>query len=82
MRTEKDFEEFIILLNEHSVRYLIVGAYAVVLYSIPRNTQEINVFLEPTRENGEKVMSVLNEFGFGSVGFQVEDFQNLNMVVQ
>ncbi len=82
MRIEKDFEEFIILLNEHSVRYLIVGAYAVVLYSIPRNTQDIDIFLEPTRENGEKIIQVLNDFGFGSLGFKIEDFQDTNLVIQ
>ena len=27
MKVEKDFEEFIKLLNYHKVKYLIVGAY-------------------------------------------------------
>ena len=29
MRLEKDYKEFIVLLNEHSVEYLIVGANAM-----------------------------------------------------
>lgn len=29
----KDFKEFIQLLNEHRVRYLIVGGYAVLILS-------------------------------------------------
>lgn len=29
MKLEKDFEEFIALLNAHKVKYVVVGAYAV-----------------------------------------------------
>ena len=28
----KDFKKFIELLNEHNVRYLVVGGYAVATY--------------------------------------------------
>ena len=33
-----DFKEFIRLLNEHKVRYLVVGGYAVALHGYPRYT--------------------------------------------
>jgi hypothetical protein len=38
MKVEKDFEEFIELLNKHKVKYLVVGAYALAYYAEPRNT--------------------------------------------
>jgi hypothetical protein len=34
----KDFREFIELLNEHNVRYLVVGGYAVAFHGYPRYT--------------------------------------------
>jgi hypothetical protein len=42
MKVEKDFEEFIRLLNYHKVKYIIVGAYALIYYSSPRNTGDID----------------------------------------
>jgi len=38
-KAEKDFEEFIKLLNYHKIKYLVVGAYALIYYTYPRNTR-------------------------------------------
>jgi len=32
----KDFKEFIELLNEHKVKYLVIGGYAVNFHGYPR----------------------------------------------
>jgi len=82
MRVEKDFEEFIELLNKQKVKYLIVGAYALALYSEPRNTGDIDVFVESSKENAEKILKVLELFGFGEIGITFEDLISKNMVVQ
>jgi len=37
----KDFKEFIELLNENSVKYLVVGGYAVALHGYPRYTKDL-----------------------------------------
>lgn len=42
MRVEKDFEEFIRLLNKHNVRYVIIGAYAMAFHTRPRMTGDID----------------------------------------
>ena len=39
LKVEKDFEDFIELLNNNDVKYLIVGAYALALYAKPRNAR-------------------------------------------
>ena len=39
----KDFKEFIELLNENNVRYLVVGGYAVALHGHPRYTKDLDV---------------------------------------
>jgi len=41
MRIEKDFKEFIALLNENKVKYLIVGGFAFAFYVEPRYTKDI-----------------------------------------
>jgi hypothetical protein len=40
MRIEKDFKEFIALLNKNSVHYLIVGGYAFSFHAEPRFTKD------------------------------------------
>ena len=63
----KDFKEFIELLNEHNVRYLVVGGYAVAFHGHPRYTKDIDLWIELSLENAEKILEALKEFGFGSL---------------
>ncbi len=82
MRVEKDFEDFIKLLNKHNVSYLIVGAYALALFAAPRNTGDIDIFIERSEDNAKKILNVLKEFGFQSLGLTKKDFISKNMIVQ
>jgi hypothetical protein len=78
----QDFKEFIQLLNENRVRYLVVGGYAVALHGHPRYTKDIDIWIESTTENATKVINVLDQFGFGSLGLRAEDFLVLDQIVQ
>jgi hypothetical protein len=55
VRVEKDFEEFIRLLNRNEVRYLVVGAYAVAFYARPRYTGDIDFLVEGRAENARRL---------------------------
>ncbi len=74
MVLNKDFREFIASLNENSVRYLIVGGYAVGFHGYPRYTKDLDVWIEISDENAENVVNALNQFGFGAIGFKARDF--------
>lgn len=82
MKVEKDFEDFIKLLNKYNVSYLIVGAYALALFAEPRNTGDIDIFIKRSGENAEKMLVVLKEFGFESLRLSSKDFVTKDMVVQ
>lgn len=82
MVMNQDFREFVALLNAHKVRYLIVGGYAVAFHGHPRYTKDMDVWVEPERENAERLMRALQAFGFGSVGLQVEDFLEPKKTIQ
>ncbi len=82
MRLEKDFAEFIELLNKHAVEYLIVGGYAVAFHGKPRNTKDIDIWIHPTEKNAASLMQVLAAFGFGSLGLCAADFLTTDTVVQ
>jgi hypothetical protein len=48
----KDFKEFIELLNENKVRYLVVGGYAVTFHGHPRYTKDIDfIDIENLKKN-------------------------------
>ncbi len=82
MQIEKDFKEFIASLNEHEVKYLVVGGYAVNYHGYPRYTKDIDFWIWLDRKNIEKLLKALDHFGFSSLGLGVDDFSNPKVVVQ
>ena len=78
----KDFKEFIELLNEHNVRYLVVGGYAVAFHGYPRYTRDLDVWIELSPENADNVLKALEDFGFGSLGLKPEDFLESEQIIQ
>lgn len=81
-KAEKDFEELLRLFNKQGVRYLIVGAFAVGFHAIPRYTKDLDVLVEPSAENGEKICRALKGFGFGSLKIGPEDFARKGRFIQ
>lgn len=59
-----DFKEFLKLLNEHKVEYLLVGGYAVGYYGYPRATADLDIWVAIQPQNAEKIVAALKEFGF------------------
>jgi len=82
MRIEKDFKEFIELLNRNSVRYLVVGGFAVAFHAEPRFTKDIDFFLDRSKKNAERVLETLKQFGFGNIGLSKSDFIKPGDIVQ
>lgn len=82
MRIEKDYEELLRSLNKHKVRYCIVGAYAVAFYKKARYTKDMDILVEPSIENGKKLVKALNDFGFESLDLSEKDFAEKGNIVQ
>lgn len=57
-------KEFLRLLTSHKINYLLVGGYAVGYYGYPRATIDIDIWIERSEENAQKVVTMLEEFGF------------------
>ncbi len=79
---QNDYKELLELLNLKKVEYLIVGAYALAFYGAPRFTGDIDIFVNPQIENARKIIEVLDEFGFSSLGLSVSDFTEKDAVIQ
>ncbi len=82
MTFEPDFIDFIELLNNHRVEYLIVGAHALAFHGRPRHTGDLDIWIKPNDQNATKMVEVLNDFGFGSLGLNKQDFLRENYVTQ
>lgn len=78
----QDFKEFIGLLNELEVEYLVVGGYAVGLHGYPRYTGDLDVWTSTKRENAERLLTALERFGFSDAGLSAEDFMRQERVLQ
>lgn len=81
-RVEKDYEELLRLFNKHKVKYCIVGAFAVAFYAKPRYTKDMDIMIEPSVENAERIINALNEFGFRSLELSNEDFSKEGKIIQ
>ena len=82
MEVQPDFRDLLALFNAHQVEYMIVGGYALAFHGAPRYTGDIDIFVRPTSENARRILTALDEFGFGSLGLTVEDFESPDNVVQ
>lgn len=81
-KVEKDYEELLKLFNKHRVKYCIVGAFAIAFYAIPRYTKDMDIFVESSKGNANRILNALNEFGFGSLKLSAGDFSKEGRIVQ
>lgn len=58
----RDYTEFIRILNEHRVRYLVIGGYAVAFHGHPRATDDVDVLIDRDEANLRRVERALVEF--------------------
>jgi len=66
-KLHEDWIAFLRLLRGHRVRFLVVGAHAVAAHGRPRLTADLDLLVEPTLENGRRVVRALEEFGFSGL---------------
>ncbi|MEO6333463.1 MAG: DUF6036 family nucleotidyltransferase [Pyrinomonadaceae bacterium] len=69
-----DFKEILSTFNEHEVRYLVVGAYAVMKYAEPRYTKDLDIWVEASGANAKRVFSALDKFGAPLKSVSENDF--------
>jgi hypothetical protein len=59
----RDFSEFLRLIEEEKVEYLLVGGYAVGYHGYPRATVDLDVWIAVSEANASKMVTVLRRFG-------------------
>ncbi len=82
MPVNPDFRDLFSALNDGNVEYLAAGAHAVMHYTEPRYTKDLDVWVNPTHENAERVYRALARFGAPLAGVSPEDFRDEQLVYQ
>jgi hypothetical protein len=52
--------------QRHSVRYVVIGGVASVLHGVPRATFDLDILIEPSPENAQRLLAALMDAGFGT----------------
>jgi hypothetical protein len=77
-----DFKEFVKLLTENKVEYLIVGGYAVGIHGYPRYTGDLDIWINITTENAKRVLRCVEDFGFSSYTLSISNFTKQGNIIQ
>jgi hypothetical protein len=78
----QDFVDLLRAFNDHSVRFLIVGAYALGVHGRPRATGDLDVWIDATPDNAARVMRALDAFGAPLGQVNEADFASPGIVFQ
>ncbi len=77
-----ELREFLELLNEHHVEYLLIGGYAVGYHGFPRATADMDIWVATNESNAGKIVAALEEFGFAGTGMTPELFLGPDKITQ
>lgn len=77
-----DFREFLRLLNEAEVEYLLIGGYAVGYHGYPRATADMDIWVGISPDNASKLVDVFSRFGMSDPDLTVDLFQERGKIVR
>jgi hypothetical protein len=82
MQSNSNYKDLLKNFNDAGLRYLVVGGYAVMKYTEPYLTKDLDVWIDPTPENAELAFAALARFGAPLSNVTVEDLITPDIVYQ
>ncbi len=76
MKLDKDFQDLLSVFNDHGVKYLVVGGYAVGFHDEPRGTKDFDVWIQSDEANGNAVYRALAAYGAPISSLRPNDFKD------
>lgn len=79
-----DWVDLLFCLLDAGARFLVVGAHAMAVHGVPRGTQDLDVWIESSGENADRVWRALSVFGAAVAALRLarDDFTTPGIVVQ
>lgn len=71
-----DFKDLLRIFAEEEVEYLVVGGYAVIHYTQPRYTKDIDLWIRPSVDNAARVSRAFHRFGLPLIEVTQRDFEH------
>jgi hypothetical protein len=69
-----DFKDFFVFLNQYEVEYIVVGGYAVIVRGYSRSTGDIDIWVNKTLENFERLQKAIQHFGLPRAAVKEVEF--------
>lgn len=66
---QQNIKEFVSKANIHNVKMIMVGGGAVQFHGYPRNSLDVDFWIDTSKENFDKLLKV-----FGDMGYDIEHF--------
>lgn len=77
-----DFRDMLSCLKSEEAEFIIVGAYALAAHGFPRATGDIDILINNSPQNAQKIMRALAKFGAATADFSEQDFTATDMIMQ
>lgn len=77
-----DYEDLFSTLNAFKIKYLVIGAHAVIFYTEPRFTKDMDVWIPAPLNDSQRVYDALKAYGAPLAGVTPKDFQDPGMMLQ
>ena len=79
-----DWRDLLVGLQASAVRFLIVGAHALAVHGVPRGTQDLDLWLDASRDNAQRAWGALLNWGapLDTLGITIEDLSRADVVIQ
>lgn len=78
----RDYEDLFCTLNAHKIKYLVVGAHAVMFYSQPRFTKDLDVWIPAALNDPQRGYDALKAFGAPVRNITPKDLQDPKTFLQ
>ena len=73
MQINSDYKDLLLRFNETGVRYLVVGGYAVMSYTEPFYSKDLDLWAEPVPDNAARVLKAPHAFGAPTGDLTLQD---------
>lgn len=73
MAVNPDFKGLLSALCDEAAEFIVVGAHAVMFFTEPRYTEDLDVWVRPSKENTVRVRRALAHFGAPLADLTIED---------
>jgi hypothetical protein len=68
-----DLSAFLSCLAQHRVRFLVIGAHVLATLGRPRYTDDLDIWVEPTKANAKRLAQALAAFGYADLAAQAAE---------